>query len=80
MLKFDMKIFVNVARLEIGQLFTQGTRLGHPCTLETFPVIILLVTFMQVLRSFNIISLISSRVSQVCGADNYPIITSASKT
>ena len=23
-LKFDMKIFVNVVRLEIGQLFTQG--------------------------------------------------------
>ena len=29
--KFDMKIFVNVARLEIGQL-TQCTRQGHPCT------------------------------------------------
>ena len=25
-LEFDMKIFVNAARLEIGQLFTQGTR------------------------------------------------------
>ena len=25
LLKFDMKIFVNVPRLEIGQLFTQGT-------------------------------------------------------
>ena len=36
--KFDMKIFVNVARLEIGQLFTQGVRLGHPCTLDTFLV------------------------------------------
>ena len=34
-LKFDMKMFVNVARLEIGQLFTQGTR----CTLDTFLVI-----------------------------------------
>ena len=29
-LKFDMKIFLNVARLEIGQLFTQGVRRGHP--------------------------------------------------
>ena len=35
-LKFDMKIFVNVARLEISQLFTQGPRRGHPCTLDTF--------------------------------------------
>ena len=39
LLKFDMKIFVNVARLEIGQLFTQGTRRGHPCTLDTFLVL-----------------------------------------
>ena len=38
-LKFDMKIFVNVVRLEIGQLFTQGTRRGHPCTLDTFLVL-----------------------------------------
>ena len=38
LLKFDMKIFVNVARLEIGQLFTQGVRWGHPCTLDTFLV------------------------------------------
>ena len=37
-LKFDMKIFVNVARLEIDQLFTQGARLGHPYTLDTFLV------------------------------------------
>ena len=33
-----MKIFVNEVRLEIGQLFTQGTRWGHPCTLDTFLV------------------------------------------
>ena len=39
-LKFDMKIFVKVARLEIGQLYTQGTRRGHPCTLDTFLVLI----------------------------------------
>ena len=39
MLKFDKEIFVNVARLEIGQLFTQGTRRGHPCTLDTFLVL-----------------------------------------
>ena len=38
-LKFDMKRFVNVARLEIGQLFTQGMRWGHPCTLDTFLVV-----------------------------------------
>ena len=37
-LKFDMKIFVNVARLEIGQLFTQGARWEHQCTLDTFLV------------------------------------------
>ena len=34
----DMKMFVNVARLEIGQLLTQGVRQGHPCTLDTFLV------------------------------------------
>ena len=38
-LKFDMKIFVNVARLNIGQLFAQGTRRGHSCTLDTFLVV-----------------------------------------
>ena len=36
LLKFDMKMFVNAARLNIGQLFTQSTRQGHPCTLDTF--------------------------------------------
>ena len=36
-----MKIFVNVARLEIGQLFTQGVRWGHPCALDTFLVLVL---------------------------------------
>ena len=35
-LKSDMKIFVNVARLKMGQLFTQDTRRRHPCTLDTF--------------------------------------------
>ena len=35
---FDMKIFVNIARLEIGQLFTEGMKWGHPCTLDTFQV------------------------------------------
>ena len=34
-----MKIFVNVARLEIGQLLSQGTRQGHQCTLDTFLVL-----------------------------------------
>ena len=38
LLKFDRKIFVTVARLEIGQLFTQGARRGHPCTFDTFLV------------------------------------------
>ena len=32
----DMEMFVNVGRLEISQLFTQGARRGHPCTLDTF--------------------------------------------
>ena len=32
MSKFVMKMYVNVARLEIGHLFTKG----HPCTLDTF--------------------------------------------
>ena len=49
LLKFDMKMFVNVARLDIGQLFTQSTRGGggHPCTLDTFPVgfVVLLLIF-----------------------------------
>ena len=31
-----MKIFLNVTRLETGQLFTQGTRRGHPCTKGIF--------------------------------------------
>ena len=34
-LKFDM----NVTRLEIGRLFTQGTRRGHPFTLDIFLVL-----------------------------------------
>ena len=29
---------MNIARLEIGQLFTQGAKRGHPCTLDTFLV------------------------------------------
>ena len=37
-LKFVMKIFVNVARLEIGQLFTRCVRWGRLCTLDTFLV------------------------------------------
>ena len=36
LLKFDMKMFVNLARLEIGQLFTQGVRRRHACTFYTF--------------------------------------------
>ena len=35
----DMKMFVNEARLEMGLLFTQGARRGHPCTLDTFLVL-----------------------------------------
>ena len=38
LLKFDMKMFVNVASLEMGQVITQGVRWGHPCTLDTFLV------------------------------------------
>ena len=37
-LKFDMNMFVNIERLDIGQLFTQSVRWGHPCTLDTFLV------------------------------------------
>ena len=33
-----MKVFVNIARLDIGQLFTESARRGHPCTLDTFLV------------------------------------------
>ena len=40
-----MKIFVNLARLEIGQLFTQGTRRGHPCTLDIFVVVVFHASF-----------------------------------
>ena len=39
LLKFDMKMFVNIARLHIRQLFTQRARRGHPCTLDTFLVL-----------------------------------------
>ena len=38
LLKFDMKMFVNIARLDKRQLCTQSTRWGHPCTLDTFLV------------------------------------------
>ena len=40
LLKFDMKMFVNVARSEIGHWFILGTRWGHSCTLDTFLVYI----------------------------------------
>ena len=33
-----MKMFVNIARLDIGQLLTQSVRQGHPCTLDTILV------------------------------------------
>ena len=59
-LKFDMKIFVNVARLEIGQLFTQGARRGHPCTVDTFLVFICFNT----ITSHN--SLYNGSVSFIC--------------
>ena len=51
-LKFDMKMFVNVARLEIGQLFTQGTRRGHLCTLDTFLVSFILVVVFENIYEF----------------------------
>ena len=38
LLKFDMKRFMIVVRLENGQLITQGMGQGHPCTLDTFLV------------------------------------------
>ena len=34
LLKLDMTMFVNIARLDIGQLFTQSARRGHPCSLD----------------------------------------------
>ena len=36
LLKFDM--IVNLAKLDIGHLFTQGMRQWHLCTLDTFLV------------------------------------------
>ena len=41
LLKFHMKMFVNMARLDVGQLFTQSARQGHPCTLDTILVLVL---------------------------------------
>ena len=43
-----MKIFENVARLEIGQLFTQSARRGHPCTLDTLlvPTVFRYITYL----------------------------------
>ena len=38
-LKFDMKMFVNVAMLDIGHLFNQSTRRWHLYTLDTFLVL-----------------------------------------
>ena len=38
LLKFDMKMFVNIARLDKCQLLTQSTRLRRQCTLDTFLV------------------------------------------
>ena len=38
LLKFDMKMIVNIAKLDISLFFTQSTRRGHPCTLDTFLV------------------------------------------
>ena len=39
LLKFDIKMLVNVAMLDLGQLFTESTRRGHPCTLDTLLVL-----------------------------------------
>ena len=52
-LKFDMKIFVNVARLEIGQLFTQGAKWWHPCTLDTFLVTLYARSFRRRFFAFH---------------------------
>ena len=38
LLKFDIKMFVSIAWLDIDQLFTQSARRGHPCTLDIFLV------------------------------------------
>ena len=52
--KSDMKIFVNVARLEIGQLFTQGMRRGHLCTLDKFLVFVLDLCTVTVTRFMSV--------------------------
>ena len=43
---------MNVARLEIDQLFTQGSRRGQPCTLDTFLVGLILKNLVSVV--FNL--------------------------
>ena len=50
LLKLNLKIFVSVARLEIGQLFTQDARRGHPCILDIF-----LVSSVQIFLTFTVL-------------------------
>ena len=43
LLKFDMKMFKIIARLDIGHLFIQSAKRGHQCTLDTFLVVVVVV-------------------------------------
>ena len=54
LLKFDMKMFVNIARLDICQLFTQSVRRGHPCTLDTFLVFLFVLRFNVPVNNFSV--------------------------
>ena len=38
LLKLDDENASECSKVDIGQLFTQSTRWGHPCTLDTFLV------------------------------------------
>ena len=63
-----MKIFVDVARLEIGQLFTKGARRGHPCTLDTFLVLSIssLSFVLSILSSFSSFHLFRGMIGMTC--------------
>ena len=52
MWKFHLKMFVNIARLDIGQLFIQRARRGYPYTLDTILVLFLNPVFDVILKLF----------------------------
>ena len=57
-----MKIFVNAARFEIDQLFTQVGRRGHPCTLDTFLVLGLFFIFLFHINQFSLFFLLFFKI------------------